>query len=234
VIRLSGKPPHRWCVLIVGVLLLAVAGGGCASDYESSGTNEANAALENVAREATLRVRSIGCTAAGLGTGSAFVIDGNTLVTNRHVAEGTREIQLSTWDGRDFKVSVGSISHINDLAVLRIQETVKETFTRGPSAEEGQTVHAVGYPLGDAWTLTSGEIYDIVDGDEYGETGKVIRMTAGVQPGNSGGPLLDDEGRVVGIVFAMDTRNGLALAISAERLDDLPQATTRVGTRESC
>jgi S1-C subfamily serine protease len=228
---------HRRTVEFLAALVTALSAttlAGCAGDYQGTTAKRPGADIETIAREATLRVRSIGCTSDRFGSGSAFVIDGDTLVTNRHVAEGTRRLQLSTWDGRDFEVRVGSISHLNDLAILRIDETIEDTLTRGPSIQKGQTVHAVGYPLGGAWTLTTGEVYDIIDGAEYDETGDIIRMTAGIQPGNSGGPLLDEEGRVVGVVFAIDTLSGLGLAISAERIDTLSRATTRVGTEESC
>lgn len=222
---------------IPAVFLLVVTLLGCAPDYDgaASTTRESvGSDVEEIARKATLRVRAVGCSTDMFSSGSAFAIGGDTLITNRHVAENTQMLQVSTWDGRDYDVKVAAASYISDLAILRIDGSIENSLEIGPPATEGQAVFAVGYPKGWAWALTSGEVYDIVEGKEYGEQGKVIRMTADVQPGNSGGPLLDVNGMVVGVVFAQDTRNGLNLAIIADQIKVLAESTETVGTKESC
>lgn len=226
---------NRWrASMVFAIVSAALALTGCAEDYSPTHMGLVDEMVETRARESTLRVRAILCNGAGYASGSGFAINENTLVTNRHVAENTSLLQLSTWDGRDYSVSIGSVSYLNDLAILRVTGNLIEPLKIGSGIVEGQTVYAVGYPMGGAWTLTSGEVYDIVDGMEYGETGNVIRMTAGVEPGNSGGPLLDEIGNVVGVVFAQDLRNGLNLAISSERVEELAVEGESVGTRDSC
>ncbi len=217
--------------------LIAVTLLGCAADYDGAATANkvlVGSDIEEMARKATLRVRAVGCSTDTFGSGSAFTIGGDTLITNRHVVENTQMLQLSTWDGQDFDVKVGSVSYVNDLAILRIDGSIEDSLEIGPTAVEGQAVFAVGYPEGGAWALTSGEVYDIVEGKEYSEQGKVIRMTADVQPGNSGGPLLDVNGMVVGVVFAQDAGSDLNLAITADQIKVLADSTTTVGTKESC
>lgn len=234
-IRTADTPRGTRPVLLLAALLATTLLTGCASDYVSSErARTPSESVETAARQATLRVRAIGCTTAEFGSGSAFALDRDTLVTNRHVAQNTRRLQVTTWDGRDYEIKVGSVSYVNDLAVLEVDGTLGETLDVGSAVSEGQTVYAVGYPLGGAWTMTVGEVHDIVDGEEYEETGDVIRMTAAIEPGNSGGPLLDEEGRLVGVVFAIDTLNGLGLAISAEQLGALADASTQVGTSRAC
>lgn len=219
---------------IPALCLTLMASLGCAADYDASKVdNSVTADVATIARKATLRVRALGCSSS-LSTGSAFAIGGDMLVTNRHVAENTRMLQVSTWDGKDFDIKVGSVSYVNDLAVLRIDGSIENSLEIGSPVSEGQAVFAVGYPEGGAWTMTSGKVYDVIDGGEYSEQGKVIRTTADVQPGNSGGPLLDAAGMVVGVVFAQDPRNGLNLAISAAQIEVLVGLTVEVGTNESC
>ena len=222
---------------ISALCLLAVTSLGCAADYNAAANTDREslaADVEEIARKATLRVRAVGCSTDLFSIGSAFAIGGDTLITNRHVAENTQMLQVSTWDGRDYDVKVGSVSYLNDLAVLRIDGSIENSLEIGPPVTEGQAIFAVGYPQGGAWTLTSGKVYDVIEGSEYSEQGKVIRMTADVQPGNSGGPLLDVNGMVVGVVFAQDERNGLNLAIIADQIEVLANSTVGVGTKESC
>ena len=218
------------------MVALGIVLTGCAGDYTAIRDADVTSELADRAREGTLRVRAILCNGAGYASGSGFAVGPRTLITNRHVAENTELLQLSTWDGRDVDVRVGTVSYVNDLAVLEIIGTLDVSFRVGDSsAAPGDTVYAVGYPQGGAWTLTEGTLYDIVDGEVYEETGEIIRSTAGIEPGNSGGPLLDTNGDLVGVVFAIDRRNGLSLAISADRLDDLEdKATSRVGSTTSC
>ena len=218
------------------MLVLNATLTGCAGDYSAIGGTDIAEELEDRAREGTLRVRAVLCNGSGYASGSGFAVGPSTLITNRHVAENTELLQLSTWDGRDVDVRIGTVSYVNDLAVLTVSGNLDVAFRAGErSAAPGDTVYAVGYPQGGAWTMTEGTLYDIVDGAVYEETGEIIRSTAGIEPGNSGGPLLDANGDLVGVVFAIDNRNGLSLAISADRLDDLGErATGRVGSDASC
>jgi S1-C subfamily serine protease len=173
--------------------------------------------LERHTREVTVRVRNIGCYA--LATGSGIAIGPDVFVTNHHVTEGAKELQVTTWDGRSLEVAVSAVSVSNDLSVVRVEgrlPAVAEVVAAVPEA--GARVTAVGYPGGGEITFSAGRVVDLVDGEAFGERGRVIRATSTVRPGNSGGPLLDGEGRVVGVVYAYERATGYALAIPAATL----------------
>jgi S1-C subfamily serine protease len=156
-------------------------------------------------------VRSVAC----LATGSSFATP-EGIVTNRHVAGGSTALELSTWSGTDFNASVRSISDGPDMALLsnsRSQEV--PTLTTSPVAP-GTEVWVAGYPEGDQLSVTSGIVLDYVAGSLFGEPGRLIEISDPIQPGNSGSPLLDSTGQVIGVVFAIETatRDGLAIPAS--------------------
>lgn len=171
---------------------------------------------ERRSRRGTLRVRNTAC--IGVSTGSGFALDANTLVTNRHVLAGADLLEVSTWDGRTISVSSASVSRLGDLGIARVSGRLPQMLPLGRSAARGASVTAVGYPLGGQLRLLPGVVVDHVSGAPFGIPGTVMRLTAAVQPGNSGGPVLDASGRVVGVVFAIEIRTGLALAIPVEAL----------------
>jgi len=223
----------RVLCLVAVFALVPVVLAGCAKDYvpgADRGSAAAPADIDQIAREATLRVRAVGCSALGLGTGSAFVLGDRILVTNRHVVEGSSVLQLSTWDGRDYDVSVVAAGYRDDLAVLTVNEPLGVRLRIGEPPRPGQRVFAVGYPGGGPWTLTEGEVQDSVPGSRYGESGDVLRVTAEIRPGNSGGPLLDESGNLLGAVFAIDTTSGLGLVISAEQVRSIVEGASPVET----
>jgi S1-C subfamily serine protease len=209
-------------VALVGILQ------GCASTWEpntralgsetaSSPTDE----LEQVARKTTLRVRNILCVPGAVATGSGFALDATTLVTNRHVVEGAASLELSTWDGNDILIPVHAYSTINDLAIIKTSSPLPETVLLGGGIQEGQSVYASGYPGGGAWSLTGGTVVDVTSGESFEQVGGVVRTTAQVRQGNSGGPLFDANGQVVAVVFAIEVATGYGLAIPVATLREL-------------
>lgn len=175
------------------------------------------------AREVTVRIRALGCDQLGLGSG--FVLPGGIVVTNRHVIDEPREITVNTWDGRSLDADVSGIAIDSDLAVLRLSTDAELPVTelREDAVEVGEPVIVVGYPGGGPMTVTTGAVVALVRGELLDEPADVIRIDAEIRQGNSGGPLLDHEGRVIGVVFALDvgTGHGLAVPVSTllERLD---------------
>jgi S1-C subfamily serine protease len=154
------------------------------------------------------RVRNTDC----ISVGTSFGID-QEIVTNRHVASGAQSLQLATWDGNDFTASVRSISGGEDLAILN-GSGGGSLASADPAP--GTTVWAAGYPLGDQISLVSGAVIDYVNGSRLGVPGMVMRVTDPIQHGNSGGPLLDANANVVGVVFAIErsTNDGLVIPVS--------------------
>jgi S1-C subfamily serine protease len=171
------------------------------------------------ARRLTVRVRNIGC--EGLATGSGWALTRTLLVTNRHVLAGADSLELNTWDGHDLRVSTAGVSRLGDLGIVRVSGRLPEVGALGGAVASGDRVTAVGYPLGGELRLTTGVVVDLVDGSSFGIPGRVIRLTAAAKPGNSGGPLLDRSGNIVGVVFAKEIATGLTLAIPVATLKTL-------------
>lgn len=174
---------------------------------------------ERRARRLTVRVRNIGC--GGLATGSGWALSRTLLVTNRHVLAGADSLELNTWDGHDLRVTTANVGRLGDLGIVRVSGRLPQVGTLGGAVGSGERVTAVGYPLGGELRLTSGAVVDLVGGAKFGIPGRVIRLTAPVQPGNSGGPLLDHSGKIVGVVFAKEIATGLTLAIPIATLKTL-------------
>jgi S1-C subfamily serine protease len=168
----------------------------------------------------TVRVRNLSC--SGLGVGSGFLVDSRTLVTNRHVVQDANRLSVSTWDGHHLAVSAESVATLADLAVIRLTEGSHRVAPfGGDDPVVGAPVYAVGYPRGGRITAEAGEVLGYTDGPALGNTGEVIEVSARVQPGNSGGPLVDRSGAVVGVVYAIDRRSGHGLAVPLTMLRTL-------------
>jgi S1-C subfamily serine protease len=168
------------------------------------------------AQKLTIRVRNVGC--KGVARGSGFAIAPDILVTNRHVLAGADALQVSTWNGRTYPVSFASVGVLGDLGLAEVEGRLPLVGRFGPAPEAGDVVTAVGYPRGGPLTLSEGAVVDRIDGGELGVPGAVVRLTARVRPGNSGGPLLDRRGRVAGIVYAIERSTGFGLAIPVDTL----------------
>ena len=183
-------------------------------------TTLAQSSLRRRAQEITVRIRSLGCEHLGLGSG--FVLPGGVVVTNRHVLEQPLQVTVNTWDGVSLSADVTGVALDSDLALLQLDtaEGLEVAELRSEPIERGERVHAIGYPDGGPVTVSTGNVVGVVDGSLLGEPADVIRVDAVVRQGNSGGPLLDDEGRVVGVVFALETERGTGLAVPVETLLD--------------
>jgi len=190
----------------------------------SAPSQSPRARLLTEARTFVYRVRSVAC----LVTGSSFA-SGQGIVTNRHVAGGSTSLELSTWNGTDFNATVEAISGGPDLALLARKPPKGVPPVNDAALSAGTKVWAAGYPLGDQLTITPGRLVEYIDGGLFGEPGQVMEITNAIRHGNSGGPLLDNDGRVVGVVFAIDTLNNYGLAIPASSLSqfvDSPGTST--------
>jgi S1-C subfamily serine protease len=178
--------------------------------------------LHRKAEEMVVRVRNINC--QGLEIGSGFAIDAHTLLTNRHVLAGASELEISTWDGHDEQVSAAAVGRLVDLGVVTSKGTLPYHALAEAEPVVGEPVNVVGFPLGGPLTFSYGRIVGFVSGEDLGVPGQVMRLTADVQPGNSGGPVLDSRGRVVGIVYAIELSTGYGLAIPLDTLRTLIQS----------
>jgi S1-C subfamily serine protease len=139
---------------------------------------------------------------AGSGTGF-FVSSDGLIVTNHHVIDGAKTISVSVPSGKTYTAKVVSQSASTDLAVLKIQYTTKNylTFADPGAAEIGDDVFTLGFPvsdiLGKEVKYSEGVINSLsgIKGDAT-----FFQISVPIQPGNSGGPLVNADGDVVGIV----------------------------------
>ncbi|MGB3541894.1 trypsin-like peptidase domain-containing protein [Rubrivirga sp.] len=162
-------------------------------------------------------------TQSGLGSG-AFISEDGYVVTNNHVIEGADELRVVLFDGREFDAEVVGADPFSDLAVLEVDSDDFPFITFGDSDElrVGQWVLAFGSPLSEdlSNTVTSGIVSSVgrYSGapDPRGRTtiSNYIQTDAAVNPGNSGGPLVNLRGEIVGINSAIATRTGTFNGIS--------------------
>jgi S1-C subfamily serine protease len=158
--------------------------------------------------------------AMGAGSGVAISTDG-FVVTSAHVIEGSRHGVASFDDGRETPVSLVGSDPLSDLAVLRADGGDLTPATLGDAAQlrVGQLVVAIGNPNGFASSVTAGVVSGLGRSLPVGARGgprrvveNVIQTDAALNPGNSGGALVDGAGRVVGINTAL-AGIGLGLAV---------------------
>ena len=151
--------------------------------------------------KAALRVRNIGC--GGLSSGSGFAIADHVFVTNRHVVGGAALLQVSTYDGRDISVNAVGAVVVADLALVWTKEALPATIQLAQSnPTAGAEVSVVGYPLGGELTTTKGRILRYGP-DPIGWSSKpMIYSDAPIEPGNSGSPVVDAGGLLVGVAYA--------------------------------
>ena len=157
------------------------------------------------------------------GAGSGFIIDpAGIAVTNNHVVTGAA--LLKVWvggdTGRTYNAKVLGVSECSDLAVIDIEgDGFPYLQWRAGSISVGLDVYAAGFPLGDPeFTLTKGIVSKERAGGEsnWASVDAVIEHDTTTNPGNSGGPLVDGNGQVVGVHYAVYREGRQAFAIGRE------------------
>ena len=174
-------------------------------------------------RRSTVLVHSGG---GGSGSGLIWSSDG-TLVTNAHVVRSRRPtVQL--WDGREFQATIHSRDSLRDLAQLRISARDLPPASAADSSQlrPGEIAIAIGNPLGFVGALATGVIHGVGPLRGLGPQ-SWVQAEVRLAPGNSGGPLADAHGRVVGINTMVAGR--LALAIPSNAVRDFLSATPNDG-----
>jgi|TARA_R110000851_G_scaffold165169_2_gene309881 serine protease Do len=149
------------------------------------------------------------------GVGSGFIIsEDGYILTNTHVVAGASDIQVTLTDGQEYKAEVIGTDARTDVALIKIDAQDLKPLPIGTSTtlKKGQWVLAIGSPFGLESTVTSGIVSAI--NRDTGDYLPFIQTDVAVNPGNSGGPLLNLAGEVVGINSQIVSRSGGFMGIS--------------------
>src|SRR5262249_19800599 len=165
------------------------------------------------------------------GSGSGSIIDKNGhVLTNYHVVEDAQDIQVTLFNGKPYAATLVGYDAGHDIAILKIDAPAEVlfpiTFGMSQNLKVGQRVYALGNPFGLERTMTTGIISNLnrtlpsrVEGLDMQS---IIQTDAALNPGNSGGPLLDTSGRMIGMNVAIATKSGqnagLGFAIPVSRI----------------
>lgn len=222
-------------------------------------TEQARVFLASLAVDSTARISARTC--SGFLLGSGFVADG-VLFTNRHMVEGAREAKVELGGQTVFAQVLGT-SDIIDLATIDAtlllgpqSPRVSDPGPDGPWLHLASTNPQIGEPLllaghaggGDTEVVFS-RVHTYSSGSPYGVGGEVLLIDTPTEGGFSGGPVLNREGEVVGILQGFDRATGLTLAIPVESMssatfargsDEVPRAESSTsgvlqgGNRGNC
>lgn len=148
---------------------------------------------------------------SGNALGSGFSIGENCIITNAHVLEKTDSIQISSYSGEKYEAYIVSMDTEADIAILGVNDVNFTPLKTSSDYTVGDDVYAIGAPNSLAYTLTKGVI-----SSKERKTGSqtYIQTDAAINSGNSGGPLLNDAGEVIGVnSYKMSDSEGIGLAI---------------------
>jgi len=189
----------------------------------------------------------VGITASrrtGISRGTGFIIDGDGhIVTNHHVIDGTGEIHITMADGRWLTAIVIGQYPAADLAILKVhsEEPLPAALVLGDSelSRVGTVVLAVGNPLGLERSLSAGVLSGkgrVMVGQRSLSLRNMLQTDAAINSGNSGGPLLNLQGEVIGVITAVSGEAGsadrLGFAVPANTLKQLLPELLNTGTAQ--
>ena len=183
---------------------------------------------------------------SGTGTGIIMTSDGY-IATNHHVIDDAVSVRVTFYDGSVMEAEIIGSSAMDDLAVIKVNTTGLRaaTFAYSENCYVGQTVYAIGTPASPefGWTTTKGIISYLdrevkIYNDDDGTLEKKLRLVqtdAMVNPGNSGGPLVNAKGEVVGVVSMKlsDGYEGIGFAIPSDGAVEILEAIMLYGNADS-
>ncbi len=170
------------------------------------------------------------------GQGSGVVVDrAGYILTNRHVVVGTRDIRIKLSDGRSLKATVAGYDFLTDLALLHVdaQDLIPIEWGNSDKLKVGSFVWAAGSPFGLESSITFGILSAKHRSAKVGQHHQDFLQTdAAVNPGNSGGPLVNSLGQLVGINTAIvgETYQGVSFAVPSNVAHDIYEQLRATGT----
>jgi S1-C subfamily serine protease len=188
----------------------------------------------HTAQRMTVRVRNVGCRSVSTGTG--FAIDEHTLVTAAHVVEGSRQLEVSTYDGTTLDATATSTTTVADLAIVHVEESLSAPGVLADTDPTvGVPVTIIGYPGGGRLTVTAAVVITTAPEDVDPAIGPAFGVTTPLEPGMSGAPVVNSDGKVVGVIFGTsDTGNQSYMIPVSALLTLLDKPPTLVPEEVSC
>jgi serine protease Do len=162
-------------------------------------------ALVEIARQATVTIRVPGADGEEEAIGAGFVHEGTRkIVTNAHVVGDRETLRIGLADGRIIEARVAGRDVVTDIALIEaaVDGIAGLTFSEMP-VDVGETVHAVGTPFGLGQTVTRGIVSALDRAIDATTPFGMVQHDAPLNPGSSGGPVIDATGRVIGVNVAM-------------------------------
>jgi putative serine protease PepD len=204
------------------------------STSESVSQSESSAAaLYKREKDAVVEVHTT--TEQGSATGSGFVIDKQGhIVTNEHVVEGATKVTVQFADQSEVQATIVGTDPSTDIAVMKVDRPASRltplSFASAGSLEVGDPVVAIGSPFGLDGTLTTGVVSGLgrkIEAPNGFTIENAVQTDAALNHGNSGGPLLDLQGRVVGVAAQIRSDSGGNVGIGYAVPGDTAQRVAR-------
>lgn len=215
----------------ISPLQFVVALGLIAYFFQATPAQETLPELVRRVKPAIVAIVTYDAKGDAMTTGSGFFIRPGQVVTNLHVIRGASRTDVKTLDGKGRVYEVAGLlaaDEEGDLALMRVNmspERPRSSELAVTLPEEGETVFVIGNPLKLEGSVTSGIVSAV---REVPGVGKIIQTTAAISHGNSGSPIFNLKGQVVGVI-TLKVTNGqnISLAIGSERVRDLKPGPLR-------
>lgn len=189
------------------------------SSIETSG--RASGDIASAPRQSTTTPKTPAAKAAKISSGTGVIVShAGHIVTNRHVVENCKNIYARKISGISYATQLIAKSNTDDIALLKLPDSASSALIFiGPGIRQGANIFAYGFPLSGALAstgnFTTGNITALAG---LRDDSRYLQISAPVQPGNSGGPLLDGAGNLIGIVTSK-----LNAKLVANHTGDIPQ-----------
>lgn len=152
------------------------------------------------------------------GVGSGFSIKENIIITNAHVVGYNKKVAINLYDGTTIKGNVIKTDSEKDLALIKVDKTITPLSINSDNLSIGKEVYAIGAPKDMPYTMTKGIISAL--NRKLGQN-TYIQIDASINSGNSGGPLVDDDGNVIGVItLKASDAEGIGFAINTKDINN--------------
>lgn len=239
--RKKGAAVYAVVMTVAFLLCLCFLGGVLYLNATAPEEALTTAEVAEIVNPSTVLIYAASNGSSGYGTGF-FVRSDGFIATNYHVVAGAKTVSVTLYSGEELEASVKWYSAADDLALLYVEGNGYPTVAIGNSdtLKVGETAIAIGNPAGNLcpWTTTQGIISATVreisvEGSLAIIDMNLIQTDAQVNPGNSGGPLCNDRGEVIGIITRkMTDYEGLGLAIPINGAMELINAYLETGSTD--